>query len=314
MDAADFDDATRARIAPTSPLGQSPDPCECERLAGVVRHVFTHFPLDYRSMSPSRSTDDSAARRALGCAWPRLAREALPSVMRKSWRTRCAKGPGRASMQRIGRACRSIGAHLRPHARAQRVDDGRALRRLDVPEGPAVAGLETLRQRADPVDRADRFAERERAVGAHQRLMPALGIDELCAGRDQPALDQRRERHARRLARGHERRERRLGQRLDRGDALLGRRGVGGVALDADEAPAEPLRHRAGRAGAEERVEHHIAGREAASMTRASSASGFCVGCSFLPSPPLSRSSPVQSGNSQSERICMSSLPAFSAS
>ncbi len=37
-------------------------------------------------------------------------------------------------------------------------------------------------------------------------------------------------------------------------------------------------------------------GRELDRMTRASSASGFCVGCSFLPSRPLSRSSPVHSG------------------
>ena len=36
-------------------------------------------------------------------------------------------------------------------------------------------------------------------------------------------------------------------------------RGVIGVALDADEAPAEPLGHRAGGAGAEERVEHEVA-------------------------------------------------------
>ena len=55
-------------------------------------------------------------------------------------------------------------------------------------------------------------------------------------------------------------------------------------------------------------------GRELARMTRASSASGFWVGCSFLPSRPLSRSSPVHSGMVQSERTWMSSLPAFSAS
>ena len=41
---------------------------------------------------------------------------------------------------------------------------------------------------------------------------------------------------------------------------------------------------------------------------------GFWVGCTFLPSAPLRRSSPVQSGISQSERACTSSLAAFSAS
>ena len=35
-----------------------------------------------------------------------------------------------------------------------------------------------------------RVAERERAVGAHQRPMPALGIGERRAGLDQAALDQ----------------------------------------------------------------------------------------------------------------------------
>ena len=64
------------------------------------------------------------------------------------------------------------------------------------------------------------FAERDRAVGAHQRLVALLGVDQLGAGRDQAALEQRRERHARRFARGHERRQRRRFQRLDRGDAL----------------------------------------------------------------------------------------------
>ena len=55
-------------------------------------------------------------------------------------------------------------------------------------------------------------------------------------------------------------------------------------------------------------------GREPESNTRASSASGFWVGCSFLPFALLSRSSPVQSASVQSERICTSSLPALSAS
>ena len=66
------------------------------------------------------------------------------------------------------------GAHLRPHLRPQRVDYGEPLRGLDVPEGPAVAGFEALGESTDAVDRADRFAERERAVGANQRAVPAL--------------------------------------------------------------------------------------------------------------------------------------------
>ena len=81
---------------------------------------------------------------------------------------------------------------------------------------------EPLRERADAVDRADLVAEHDGAVGAHQRAVTlALGVDELCAGRDHAALDQLGEGDARRLARGHERRERRFRQRLDRGDARL---------------------------------------------------------------------------------------------
>jgi hypothetical protein len=55
-------------------------------------------------------------------------------------------------------------------------------------------------------------------------------------------------------------------------------------------------------------------GRDAARITRASSASGFWVGCSFFLSLPLSRSSPVHSAMVQSERTWISSLPALSAS
>ena len=51
-----------------------------------------------------------------------------------------------------------------------------------------------------------------------------------------------------------------------------------------------------------------------ASSRRCSSASGFCVGCALRPSPSFSRSGPEQIGNSQSERIWMSSFSAFMAS
>ena len=102
---------------------------------------------------------------------------------------------------------------------AQNVDQSETLRRFHVPIGPAVAGFQALRQRADPVDRADRFSECQRAVGANQSAMPPLGVDKARAGRDQSALDEGRERHARRFACGHERGQRRLCQGLDRVDA-----------------------------------------------------------------------------------------------
>src|SRR5262249_20766874 len=68
--------------------------------------------------------------------------------------------------------------HPGPDLGAQRVDQRERALLRDVPERPAVARLEALRQRADAVDRADRVAERHRAVGAHQRLDAPLGVRE----------------------------------------------------------------------------------------------------------------------------------------
>src|ERR1700726_4622652 len=155
------------------------------------------------------------------------------------------------SLLAIRRFCAELGA--------QRVDRGEPAPGLHVPEGPAVAGFEPLRDRADAVDRADHVAERDRAVRAHQGGVASSPGEEPRAGSDEPALDERRERNARRFARGLERLERRLRQRRDRRDALLRRARVTLLAFDADEGAAEAFGHRAGRAGAEERVEHQVA-------------------------------------------------------
>src|SRR5579883_3673011 len=84
----------------------------------------------------------------------------------------------------------SAGGHLTADLGAELVDQLQALLGLDMPEGPAVAGLGALRHCADAVDGADLVAEHDRAVGAHQRTMPLLGVDELRAGYDHAALDQ----------------------------------------------------------------------------------------------------------------------------
>ena len=131
---------------------------------------------------------------------------------------------------------------------------------LDMPEGPAVAGGRALRDRADAVDRADLVAEHDGAVGADQRAVALLGVDQFGAGRNHAALDQFGERHAGGVARGHERRQRRLGQRFDRRDARFGRFRIGLVALEADVAAAETFCHGAGGAGAVEGIDHEIAG------------------------------------------------------
>ena len=89
---------------------------------------------------------------------------------------------------------------------------------------------------------AQRIGRAERAVGAHPGVVAAAGIAQHRAGLQQAGLDQHAERDARLRALA------RLGrhvvdqQRLDRRDPLAGGRGVGLVAFQSDEVPAEPLR------------------------------------------------------------------------
>jgi hypothetical protein len=65
----------------------------------------------------------------------------------------------------------------RPDLCSQGVDQGQRASALDVPEGPAVARFETLGERADAVNRADSIAERDRAIGPHQRPMTASRVE-----------------------------------------------------------------------------------------------------------------------------------------
>src|ERR1043166_5454677 len=132
--------------------------------------------------------------------------------------------------------------HLSAKLGPQGVDRREPAPRLHVPEGPAVARFESLRDRADPVDRADHVAERHRAVRANQGGVASPRIDQALAGGDKTALHQRRERPPRGFARGLEWLERRLCQRRDRRDASLRRARVALLTLDADERAAEALR------------------------------------------------------------------------
>src|SRR3954452_1551643 len=72
---------------------------------------------------------------------------------------------------------------------AELVDQLETLLGLDVPEGPAVAGLRALRHRAHAVDGADLVAEHDGPVGADQRAELLLGVEQLGAGHDHAALD-----------------------------------------------------------------------------------------------------------------------------
>jgi A/G-specific adenine glycosylase len=77
--AHDFDDKDALDGAPRL----SPAPLEWQRLGGVVRHVFTHFPLElvvYTASVPNGTDAPSGAR---WVAIETLPGEALPNVMRK---------------------------------------------------------------------------------------------------------------------------------------------------------------------------------------------------------------------------------------
>ena len=75
--APDFDFDRASRFAP--PLSRA----RWRRVPGVVRHVFTHFPLE---LAVFVARIPRAAKAPKGARWVRLAdapREALPNVMRK---------------------------------------------------------------------------------------------------------------------------------------------------------------------------------------------------------------------------------------
>ena len=164
--------------------------------------------------------------------------------------------------------CENYSAAMReafPDLGAEVVDRGQLVPALDVPVGPAVAGLESLSERAGAVDRADLTAELHGTVCTHHGKNLALGVEQLLARLDHAALDQRRERHARGLARRHERCKGGFVERFDLRKARLGRGSIGRIAFDPDELAAEALCGGAGRAGAAEWIEDEVA--RAARMT-----------------------------------------------
>jgi A/G-specific adenine glycosylase len=76
----DFDESVALQTAPRFPARKSPN---WRRTAGIVRHVFTHFPLElsvYAADIPERTPAPEGTR---WIAAANLAGEALPSVMRK---------------------------------------------------------------------------------------------------------------------------------------------------------------------------------------------------------------------------------------
>jgi len=79
----DFDESAALASAPSFSSTKAGRPMQWRRLSGVVRHVFTHFPLEL-SIYAAEATKQTAA--PPGTRWVPLAAlraEALPSVMRK---------------------------------------------------------------------------------------------------------------------------------------------------------------------------------------------------------------------------------------
>jgi A/G-specific adenine glycosylase len=75
----DFDAEAAVRDAPRLPRAKP----KWRRLPGIVRHVFTHFPLE---LAVYRAEVAPGTRAPAGARWGRLAElygEALPSLMRK---------------------------------------------------------------------------------------------------------------------------------------------------------------------------------------------------------------------------------------
>ncbi len=79
----DFDEGKVLYYAPRFPSGKPTRRIAWRRMAGVVRHVFTHFPLElsvYVAEFPARTSAPAGMR---WVALEGLAGEALPSLMRK---------------------------------------------------------------------------------------------------------------------------------------------------------------------------------------------------------------------------------------
>jgi A/G-specific adenine glycosylase len=79
--AAEFDDRQALAAAPR--FGASQKRVVWRKTAGVVRHVFTHFPLEltvYRAEVPRQAAAPTGTR---WTAIAELGDEALPSLMRK---------------------------------------------------------------------------------------------------------------------------------------------------------------------------------------------------------------------------------------
>src|SRR6478609_5977512 len=128
-----------------------------------------------------------------------------------------------------------------------------------MPEGPAVAGRRALQSGANLVNRTAVALALDRPIGADAGGPAAFAVRERCAGRHHAAFDEQAEGDAWLATLVGDGFHGALVERKGRGDALAGDLHVSGFALDADPFAAEAARHRACRAGAEERVKDDVA-------------------------------------------------------
>ena len=150
-------------------------------------------------------------------------------------------------------------AHLRPHARAQGVD-----RRSDPAASRHARRSSRCRLRDPaPARRSGGSSRPSRRARSRRRRAPAPDAGVLASTSLMPGATRPRSISAANGTRGASRAVMKAasagsGSGSTAAMRSLGRCGVVGITLDADEAPAQPARHRAGRAGAAERVEHEV--------------------------------------------------------
>ena len=169
-----------------------------------------------------------------------------------------------------------------------------------MPERPAVAGAASLR--LAPTEWIDPRtpSHSNRAVGLHLRPYWALASNSASPGATCRARQHHAERHAR-LGAFRDNRKRGLGvARLHGGDARLRGRDIVGIALDADIAAAQGLATAPVVPVPKNGSSTRSPGFVVASSTRCSSASGFCVGCAFLPPSSLQ---PLRAGADREQPV-----------
>ena len=79
----DFDEVRRADHAPRFGSSKRRNFVAWRRLAGMVRHVFTHFPLELSVYATELPADTQAPEGMRWIPMADIAGEALPSLMRK---------------------------------------------------------------------------------------------------------------------------------------------------------------------------------------------------------------------------------------